>query len=216
MLLQRIERHLRKGRIAPTRFGRDAVADPCLVFDLRNGRELRPATAPTHQRLSRRDRSPIGRACIVSVEGPLTPRIVSAAAAVAQPVIWTAFGYQFEAASMIAGLCACLMVRIWVSLKDRVSHALALDVTVTGIALLFTAGWIVLNRPAPFYALLSGTGFGALGAGIIAIALSWVKRIDPLAADEDPANAKPPKSSRPAQSDSSRPDGPSHDLDHAP
>lgn len=45
MLLPRIERHLKEGRIPPTRFGRNAVADPCLVFDLRNGRELRPATA---------------------------------------------------------------------------------------------------------------------------------------------------------------------------
>lgn len=125
-------------------------------------------------------------------------RVVSAAAAAAQPVIWTALGYQFEAAPMIAGLSACLMVRVWVSLKDRAAHALALDLTVTGIALLFTAGWIVLNRPEPFYALLSGTGFGALGAGIIAIALNWVKRIDPLAAgdggsiDEQPGRSTQP------------------------
>ncbi len=28
---------------------------------------------------------------------------------------------------------------------------------------------------------MSGTGFGALGAGIIALALAWVKRIEPLA-----------------------------------
>lgn len=47
--------------------------------------------------------------------------------------------------------------------------------------MLFTAGWIALQRPAPFYALLSGTGFGALGAGIIAVAIAWVKRIEPLA-----------------------------------
>lgn len=51
----------------------------------------------------------------------------------------------------------------------------------TGLAMLFTAGWIALQRPAPFYALLSGTGFGALGAGIIAVAIAWVKRIEPLA-----------------------------------
>lgn len=99
------------------------------------------------------------------------------------PVIWSALGYQFEAASMIAGLCACLMVRIWMSLNDRnpQAWAWAVDLTVTGISLLFTAGWIALQRPAPFYALLSGTGFGALGAGIIALALGWVKRIEPLA-----------------------------------
>jgi hypothetical protein len=31
--------------MTPTRFGRDAVHDPRLVFDLRRGRELRPQTA---------------------------------------------------------------------------------------------------------------------------------------------------------------------------
>lgn len=109
-------------------------------------------------------------------------RTAAATSAAAQPVIWTLLGYQFEAASMIAGLCACLMVRIWVSLNDRSARvwAWSIDLTVTAISMLFTAGWIVLQRPAPFYALLSGTGFGALGAGIIAIALGWVKRIEPL------------------------------------
>jgi hypothetical protein len=44
MLLHRIERHLRERRLTPSRFGREAVGDPHLVQDLRNGRELRPAT----------------------------------------------------------------------------------------------------------------------------------------------------------------------------
>lgn len=110
-----------------------------------------------------------------------------ATSAAAQPVIWSLLGYQFEAASMIAGLCACMMVRIWVSLNDRSGNlwAWCVDLTVTAISMLFTAGWIVLQRPAPFYALLSGTGFGALGAGIIAVALGWVKRIEPLAGTDD-------------------------------
>lgn len=47
-LLFRIERHLRDAEITPTRFGRNALGDPRLVFDLRNGRELRP---PTRERL---------------------------------------------------------------------------------------------------------------------------------------------------------------------
>ncbi len=118
------------------------------------------------------------------------------------PVLWNLLGYQFEAASMIAGLCACLMVRIWVSLNDRSPKAWAwgVDLTVTVIAMLFTAGWIALQRPAPFYALLSGTGFGALGAGIIAVALAWVKRIEPIAgvdlpgpAPTTPADASAPR-----------------------
>lgn len=44
-LLQRIERHLRRTGVPPTRFGREAIGDPRLVGDLKNGREPRPATA---------------------------------------------------------------------------------------------------------------------------------------------------------------------------
>jgi hypothetical protein len=36
---------LRRHGIPPSRFGRDAVGDPRLVGDLRNGREPRPSTA---------------------------------------------------------------------------------------------------------------------------------------------------------------------------
>ena len=43
-LLHRIEQYLRKQRVPPTRFGREAVGDPCFVFDLRDGREPRPRT----------------------------------------------------------------------------------------------------------------------------------------------------------------------------
>ncbi len=123
---------------------------------------------------------------------PMMGKASAMASAVAQPVLWTALGYQFEAASMIAGLSACLMVRIWVSLNAGPvgAWAWAVDLTVTAISMLFTAGWIVLQRPEPFYALLSGTGFGALGAGIIALALAWVKRLTPLA---DAAAGDPPR-----------------------
>ncbi|WOK36066.1 hypothetical protein [Sphingomonas sp. C3-2] len=38
-LLRRIEKHLRRYAIPPTRFGREAVRDPRLVLDMRNGRE---------------------------------------------------------------------------------------------------------------------------------------------------------------------------------
>lgn len=109
------------------------------------------------------------------------------------PVIWSVLGYQFEAASMIAGISACLMVRIWVSLTDKSRHGIAIDVTVTGISLLFTAGWIISQRPEPFYALMSGTGFGALGAGIIAIALRWVKKGQALLGDTDETTRPMPR-----------------------
>jgi hypothetical protein len=40
-----IEVFLRRTKMAPTRFGRLAARDPRLVFDMRMGRELRPALA---------------------------------------------------------------------------------------------------------------------------------------------------------------------------
>lgn len=43
-LLTRIERYLRTTGTPPTRFGRLTVSDPRFVFDLRSGREPRPAT----------------------------------------------------------------------------------------------------------------------------------------------------------------------------
>lgn len=43
-LLRNVEKYLKTSNVAPTRFGRDVVGDPRFVFDLRNGREPRPAT----------------------------------------------------------------------------------------------------------------------------------------------------------------------------
>lgn len=45
MILPLIEAHLRRRRMSPTRFGREAVGDPNLVTQLRDGRELREKTA---------------------------------------------------------------------------------------------------------------------------------------------------------------------------
>jgi len=125
---------------------------------------------------------------------------VGVGTAAVQPVLWTFLGYQFEAASMIAGLFACLMVRVWVSLSASSRQGWALDVAVTGIALLFTAGWVAMQRPVPFFALMSGTGFGALGAGIIAIALKWVKRGEAMALGGDDGAPRP----KPAPEDSAQ------------
>lgn len=44
MLLQRVEKYIKEHRIPPARFGRDAVGDPCFVFDQRDGREPRRRT----------------------------------------------------------------------------------------------------------------------------------------------------------------------------
>lgn len=43
-LMRRIERFLQRADMAPTRFGREAVGDPRLISDMKNGRELRDAT----------------------------------------------------------------------------------------------------------------------------------------------------------------------------
>jgi hypothetical protein len=43
-LIRRIERFLLRADMAPTRFGREAVGDPRLISDMKNGRELRDAT----------------------------------------------------------------------------------------------------------------------------------------------------------------------------
>ncbi len=44
-LLKLVEDHIKARRLPPTRFGRDAVGDPCFVFDLRDGRQPRDKTA---------------------------------------------------------------------------------------------------------------------------------------------------------------------------
>ena len=43
-LLKIVERHLRSQALSASRFGRQVSGDPRFVFDLRNGREPRPAT----------------------------------------------------------------------------------------------------------------------------------------------------------------------------
>lgn len=43
--LAEIETELREKGVAPSRFGRTALNDPRLVFDMRRGRRLTPANA---------------------------------------------------------------------------------------------------------------------------------------------------------------------------
>lgn len=45
MILEQVEEHIKRRRMPPSRFGREAVGDPKFVFDLRNGRALRARTA---------------------------------------------------------------------------------------------------------------------------------------------------------------------------
>ena len=43
-LMRRIELFLQRAAMTPTRFGREAVGDPRLIRDMKNGRELRYTT----------------------------------------------------------------------------------------------------------------------------------------------------------------------------
>ena len=43
-LMRRIEKFLKREDMKPTRFGREALGDPRLISDIKNGRELRDRT----------------------------------------------------------------------------------------------------------------------------------------------------------------------------
>ena len=61
-LLGRIERFLRQCRMSPTRFGREAVRDPRLVWDMRKGRTIGARTARRIEAyLAAREGSPCSR-----------------------------------------------------------------------------------------------------------------------------------------------------------
>ena len=90
--------------------------------------------------------------------------IIAAVPSVTVPVIWSILGYSFPAGSMIVGLLACFMVRLFITLDAPGPKRWIIDGIVTGLAMLITAVWIVEHQVDLFAAL--GTG-GAVGAGII-------------------------------------------------
>ena len=104
----------------------------------------------------------------------------------AGPSIWYFFGYPFEAGSMIAAICACIAVRLYVAQKDRAAHRWNIDLPVSALTLLFTAGAVIRLRPDPALALIYGTGIGALGVTIITIALNFVQSKLPTGSDTKP------------------------------
>lgn len=52
-ILKDVERFLRRSRMSPTAFGREAAKDPKLVFELRQGRECRRALRDKLQQFMR-------------------------------------------------------------------------------------------------------------------------------------------------------------------
>lgn len=92
---------------------------------------------------------------------------IAAVPSVTVPVIWSVLGYSFPAGSMIVGLLACFMVRLFITLDAPGPKRWLLDGIVTGLAMLITAVWIVEHQVDLFAALGTGGGAGAVGAGII-------------------------------------------------
>jgi hypothetical protein len=92
---------------------------------------------------------------------------IAAVPSVTVPVIWSVLGYSFPAGSMIVGLPACFMVRLFITLDVPGPKRWILDGIVTGLAMLITAVWIVEHQVDLFAALGTGGGAGAVGAGII-------------------------------------------------
>ncbi|EZP57267.1 putative membrane protein [Sphingomonas sp. RIT328] len=99
----------------------------------------------------------------------------SAVLSPAGPSIWYFFGYPFEAGSMIAAICACIAVRLYVAQKERADHRWNIDLPVSALTLMTTATAVIRLRPDPALALIYGTGIGALGVGLITIALNFVQ-----------------------------------------
>lgn len=92
---------------------------------------------------------------------------IAAVPSVSAPVIWSFMGYSFPAGSMIVGLLACLMIRLFITLDTPGPKRWLLDMIITGIAMLVTAVWIAEQQVDLFAALGTGGALGAIGTGII-------------------------------------------------
>ena len=92
---------------------------------------------------------------------------IAAVPGVSVPVIWSFRGYSFPAGSMIVGLLACLMIRLFITLDTPGPKRWLLDMIITGIAMLVTAVWIAEQQVDLFAALGTGGALGAIGTGII-------------------------------------------------
>lgn len=92
---------------------------------------------------------------------------ITAAPSLTVPVVWSFLGYHFPAGSMVVGLSACFMVRLFITLDAPGPKRWLLDGIVTGLAMLVTAVWIAEHQVDLFAALGTGGMMGAVGAGII-------------------------------------------------
>jgi hypothetical protein len=89
---------------------------------------------------------------------------------------WRAFVVDCDGIANSFRVIACERPQIYVSQDDRKDHRWNVDLPVSMLTLLFTAGIIIRLRPEPFGALAYGTGLGSAGVLIISACLAWVKR----------------------------------------
>lgn len=97
----------------------------------------------------------------------VTAPVAGAAASV--PVVWDVLGYHFPAGSMIVGLLAAVMARVFVSRKEKGPPDRMLDAIIMGVVLLTTAVWIATRHCDLWEALGTGLGVGTAGALILTI-----------------------------------------------
>ena len=78
---------------------------------------------------------------------------------------------------MVAALSACLIVRVYLGFRGGARQEIVVNLSITCLTLLFSSGIVVTLRPSPFYAIIIGTGIGALGASLIKIAEKKARRL---------------------------------------
>lgn len=100
----------------------------------------------------------------------LSAPVAGAAGAIASvPVMWDVLGYHFPAGSMIVGLLAAVMARVFVSRKEKGPRDRTLDAIIMGVVLLTTTVWIATRHCDLWEALGTGFGIGTAGALILTI-----------------------------------------------
>ncbi|WCT75048.1 hypothetical protein PQ455_07485 [Sphingomonas naphthae] len=101
-------------------------------------------------------------------------QIAGAGAAATIPVVWSFFGFDFQAGPVIVGVCAVVITRLTITLNSKTRPRIVLDVLVTSLCALLTALWIQAHTLDLLKAGVTGIGIASLGLGVIGIAKSQV------------------------------------------
>lgn len=98
-----------------------------------------------------------------------------AAAVAVQPVRWHPLGYSVEAGSLCAGLLLCVAVRVWAGARTR-THRWTVDIPVFVVVMMFTVAAIITVDANLATACVLGTGFAAIGEGLIWQAMKYAEK----------------------------------------